>query len=230
MSRHTSQQSSYIEEDAYDSAYSEASRDPLDDFLDRYTVDFDPEYRLKLKKQFKNVALAASVGVGGPALLITVKPQYEDRDCCWWRRVVLNPQKQGISLYTRKFRIGNLVDLQLEAHSTSSQRLGVSWRVFPKWSKSGSSKLTYKYKNSVSEQLKFRATLRCDLGWPELGGQIGSGVTRSMEYEQGYCHVDVPKLELVYNLDARPKALAAAADRKQGGLAFSTIDEDDEDA
>lgn len=177
MSRHTSQQSSYIEEDAYDSAYSEASRDPLDDFLDRYTVDFDPEYRLKLKKQFKNVALAASVGVGGPALLITVKPQYEDRDCCWWRRVVLNPQKQGISLYTRKFRIGNLVDLQLEAHSTSSQRLGVSWRVFPKWSKSGSSKLTYKYKANWQRSHALDG-VRAGLlprGRPQTGACVQSG-------------------------------------------------------
>ncbi|KAK9814567.1 hypothetical protein WJX72_007950 [[Myrmecia] bisecta] len=192
-------------DEAQSLSYSEASTDPLEDFLNRYSFTFSPAYCLKVRKSASGAIVGLNLTLTGPqqGVALKLKP-CGGRVQRWVRKAVISQPNRDIRLYSAKIGIWKYLHVQFVGlHDFDSHRTSLSWKIKTKWAIDQHSILN-KQKFAVNELLTLRTHSKIQHNMPELEGSVAvSRQQRDMDtnFERGYCHITIPKVEAVINLD-----------------------------
>ncbi|CAL5221081.1 g3208 [Coccomyxa viridis] len=184
---------------------STAETDTFDDILSRYTCTCDPELCLKLRRSVGPVSLRANRYFNGRCdrWAFVVRPADEEKHK-WIHRLAIEPACERASLSTSKIRLWQILRVQAVASYDWDTRIpGLQWRVSSKWSR-GQGKLGRKEKLRYGglPAVELHPHWRMDLFMPEVEGTLGGGSRdQSVHVEKGHCHVSIPKLEVLLDLN-----------------------------
>lgn len=190
---------SSISSDYEESITSARTFDSLDELLSRFTLDFRPEYVLKIRNRLGPLV----VGVDASHLpenrettgALVIKPASEDS---WWRRLRVSTAG-NVTLRSRKLQWW-VITLDLEGVTNPLLRTSsASFRVATKWDLSRG-EYRNKRKMQLGDATQGRVHWHVNYNLPEVEGSFGADSrarSQEMHAEVGYAHADVSKLELV---------------------------------
>ncbi|GLC45727.1 hypothetical protein PLESTB_000505200 [Pleodorina starrii] len=203
-----------------DDAASQGLNSVIDDILDQYRFNYEPEYRLKFKKELAGFTLG--VGVSKPhqastRLRLTMKPAEADEGLRLGRfvqKLLVMPQQRFAALYSRKLGWGFLRCQFVAGYFWDTRRPSLDYRLSTKWNEG----LRFKRKEYYQpvDALLLRARWNLDMQLPDVEGHLGGGegaVQVPVEVEYGSMDFSITQLDFVIDLDRLKgrKALVAAA-------------------
>ncbi|QDZ20731.1 LysM domain-containing protein [Chloropicon primus] len=179
-----------------------------EDFSDKYSISFNPEYWVKFRQRRGNCDLGVDVSPTSedkPVRLV-LKPYGEFwKKKRWWSKVELYPFDRDLRVYTRKVDYGPL-NLQLVAnHNVGTMRSGIHWRVGTNFLQGGSrQKLKYNLYSDDDLQADLNMHWNAEISMPNMeGGVTGSG--GQIDIVTGHCHLDVPQIDAKFRFHGRRK-------------------------
>ncbi|KAG2422945.1 hypothetical protein HYH02_015381 [Chlamydomonas schloesseri] len=204
-----------------DDAHSQGVNSVIDEILDQYRFNWEPEYRIKFKKELASFTLG--VGLSKPhqaqsRLRLTLKPEHSDAG---WRpgrfvqKVLVLPQQHFAALYSRKLAWGILRCQFVAGYFWDRQRPSLDYRLSTKWNEGLRIKRKEYYQ--PHNNLLLRAKWNLDMQLPDVEGHLGGmeGSTQvPVDVEYGSLDFSVTQLDCVVDLDGhkyRSKKGTAAA-------------------
>ncbi|CAK0783033.1 hypothetical protein CVIRNUC_006228 [Coccomyxa viridis] len=152
-----------------------------------------------------SVSLRANRYTGGrlDRWAFVIKPAEEEKHK-WLHKLAIEPAYGRASISTSKLKLWEFLRVQIVAHYDCETRSpGLQWRVSSKWSR-GQGKLGRKEKlrSNALPALGLHPHWRMDLFMPEVEGRLGGFQRNQSVYlEKGHCHVSVPKLEVLLDVN-----------------------------
>ncbi|PNW77284.1 hypothetical protein CHLRE_10g429850v5 [Chlamydomonas reinhardtii] len=191
-----------------DDAQSQGVNSVLDEILDQYRFNWEPEYRVKFKKELASFTLG--IGLSKPhqaesRLRLTLKPEHSDAG---WRpgrfvqKVLVLPQQHFAALYSRKLAWGILRCQFVAGYFWDRKRPSLDYRLSTKWNEGLRIKRKEYYQ--PHNNLLLRAKWNLDMQLPDVEGHLG-GVEGStqvpVDVEYGSLDFSITQLDCVVDLD-----------------------------
>ncbi|KXZ56482.1 hypothetical protein GPECTOR_1g431 [Gonium pectorale] len=195
----------------------------LDDILDQarmrgYRFNWEPEYRLKFKKELAGYTLGLGLSKPHQApsrMRLTLKPTPADsglRPGRFVQKVLLLPQQSFAALYSRKLSWGFLRCQFVAGYFWDRHRPSLDYRLSTKWNEG----LRFKRKEyyQPTKHLLLRAKWNLDMQLPDVEGHLG-GVEGStqvpLDVEYGSLDFSVVQLDWICDLDGFKEGHRGAA-------------------
>jgi hypothetical protein len=168
-----------------DDAASAGTHDTMDSLLQRLSLRFEPEIRLKAQKRVGDFKASWNIstypltpadhkpnGVSiGHALV--VKPDNEDGHWNYLRKFEINAAEKAVKVYSTKMKLGP-VTLQVSGgRNWSTGRMGVQYKA-RFFGPIGLPSYGTKYRFNVNDRGMVRATVLADVDLPNLEGRISN--------------------------------------------------------
>ncbi|KAL6766811.1 hypothetical protein ACKKBG_A37445 [Auxenochlorella protothecoides x Auxenochlorella symbiontica] len=173
--------------------------DTIQDLMRRFTLDYQPDYTLKLRNRFSGLVLGAdfthSPVTNTQASALVVKPVSPGAP---WRRLRLDSEGT-VTLRSRKLQWW-LLTLDLEGHANPLRRTSnLSFRVATKWDMYRG-QIRNKKRVALGSGSEARVHYTVNYNLPEIEGNFktaGRDLAQNVTADVGYAHGDIPRVELV---------------------------------
>ncbi|EFJ44862.1 hypothetical protein VOLCADRAFT_118601 [Volvox carteri f. nagariensis] len=199
----------------------------IDEILDQYRFNWEPEYRLKFKKELASYTLSLAVSKPFKAstrVRMMVKPEQVDAG---WRpgrfiqKALVMPQQRFAAVYSRKLALSFLRLQFVVGYFWDTRRPTLDYRFSTKWNEG----LRFKRKEFIqpTRNLLIRTCWALDMQLPEAEGHLGGGQGSRqvpVEVEYGSLDISVTQVDFVCDFDGfkknwkksdQPRSLFAAA-------------------